>query len=259
MKRSIDLNCDMGEGAGCDEQIIPHVTSINIACGFHAGDPATMRKTVRLAVEHGAAIGAHPGFQDLAGFGRREMPVTPQEVYDLVLYQAGAIAAFAHAAGAFVTHLKPHGALYNMAAKDAGIAQAIAESTQAFDPACILVGLAGSELIRAGIAAGLTTASEGFADRTYQADGSLTPRDSPGALITDPAAAAEQVLKMILQGTVTSLQGMDVPLRADTICIHGDSPGAANLAQTIRQRLLSEGIEIKGLTQATSSRKQHET
>lgn len=259
MQRSIDLNCDMGEGAGCDEQIIPHVTSINIACGFHAGDPATMRKTVRLAVEHGAAIGAHPGFQDLDGFGRREMPVTPQEVYDLVLYQAGAIAAFAHAAGASVTHLKPHGALYNMAAKDRAIAQAIAAATRDFGPTCILVGLAGSELIRAGLAIGLTTASEGFADRTYQADGSLTPRHSPGALISDPAAAAEQVLTMILQGTVPSQQGMDVPLNVDTICIHGDSPGASNLVQTIRQRLLSEGIEIKGLTQVTSSRKQHES
>ncbi len=259
MQRSIDLNCDMGEGAGSDEQIIPHVTSVNIACGFHAGDPATMRKTVRLAVEHGAAIGAHPGFQDLDGFGRRGMPVTPQEVYDLVLYQAGAIAAFAHAAGASVTHLKPHGALYNMAAKDRAIAQAIAKATHAFDPACILVGLAGSELIRAGLAIGLTTASEGFADRTYQADGLLTPRDSPGALITDPAAAAEQVLKMILQGTVTSLQGMDIPLNVDTICIHGDSPGAANLAQIIRQRLLNEGIGINGLTQVTSSRKQHDS
>lgn len=258
MKRSIDLNCDMGEGAGSDEQIFPHVTSVNIACGFHAGGPELMRKTVRLAVEHGVAIGAHPGLPDLAGFGRREIPLTPQEVYALVLYQAGALAAFAQAAGATVTHLKPHGALYNMAAKDAGIAQAIAEATRDFGPICVLVGLAGSELIRAGLAAGLPTASEGFADRTYRADGSLTPRDSPGALITDPAAAAEQVLKMILQGTVTSLQGIDIPLNVDTICIHGDSPGAANLAQIICQRLLNEGIGINGLTQVTSSRKQHD-
>lgn len=258
MKRSIDLNCDMGEGAGSDEQIFPHVTSVNIACGFHAGGPELMRKTVRLAVEHGVAIGAHPGLPDLAGFGRREIPLTPQEVYALVLYQAGALAAFAQAAGATVTHLKPHGALYNMAAKDAGIAQAIAEATRDFSPTCVLVGLAESELIREGLAVGLTTASEGFADRTYQADGSLTPRDSLGALITDPAAAAEQVLKMILQGTVTSLQGMDIPLNVDTICIHGESPGAANLAQIIRQRLLNEGIEIHGLTQVTSSRKQHD-
>jgi 5-oxoprolinase (ATP-hydrolysing) subunit A len=259
MAHSVDLNCDLGEGSRSDQQIIPHVTSVNIACGFHAGNPVIMRQTVRLAVEHGVAIGAHPGLADLAGFGRREMPVTPQEVYGMVLYQTGALSAFARAAGATVTHLKPHGALYNMAAKDEAIAQAIAEATRDFNPDCILVGLAGSELIRAGAAAGLTTASEGFADRSYQADGSLTSRDTPGALIHDPAAAAQQVLKMVLQGTVTSLQGTAVPLRADTICIHGDSPGAANLVQTIRQRLLDEGIEIKGLTQVNSRRKQHES
>lgn len=259
MGRSIDLNCDMGEGAGSDEEIMPFVSSVNIACGFHAGNPGMMRKTVHLAVEHGVAIGAHPGLADFAGFGRREMPVTPQEAYSLVLYQVGALAVFAHAAGASVTHLKPHGALYNMATKDAGIAQAIAKATRDFDPACILVGLAGSELIRAGLAAGLTTASEGFADRTYQSDGSLTPRDTPGALIHDPAVAAEQVLKIVLQGTVTSLQGTDVSLGADTICIHGDSPGAANLVQAIRQRLFNEGIEIQCLTQVTSSRKQHDS
>ena len=246
MARGIDLNCDMGEGAGSDEEILPHVTSINIACGYHAGDPATMRKTVRLAVDHGVAIGAHPGLPDRASFGRRVMHMTPLEVYDLVLYQAGALAAFARAAGVAVTHLKPHGALYNMAA-NAAIAQAIAEATRDFDPACILVGLAGSELVKAGENAGLTTASEAFADRTYQADGSLTPRESADALIHDPAAAAERVLKMVLHAAVTSQQGTEIPLRADTICIHGDSPAAAEMAQTIRERLQREGIVVKSI------------
>ncbi|MCE9526556.1 MAG: LamB/YcsF family protein [Planctomycetales bacterium] len=257
MKRSIDLNCDMGEGCGSDEAIMPFVSSVNIACGYHAGDTATMQKTVRLAIEHGVAIGAHPGMPDRENFGRRMITVTPQEVYDMVLQQAVALADIARAAGAAVTHLKPHGALYNMAAKDGAIAQAIAEATRDFDPACILVGLAGSKLISAGIATGLSTASEAFADRTYQADGSLTPRHSADALIHDPAAAAERVLKMVLHGTVTSQQGSEIPLRADTICIHGDSPGAAVFAKTIREQLLREGIEVKSLTQNTSSRKPH--
>ena len=247
MGRSIDLNCDMGEGFGSDEEILPHVTSVNIACGYHAGDPATMRTTVRLAMDHGVAIGAHPGLPDLAGFGRRVMQITPQQVYKLVLDQALALAAIVRAAGATVTHLKPHGALYHMAAKDPAIAQAIAAATHNFDHACILFGLAGSELIKAGENAGLTTASEAFADRTYQADGSLTPRHSADALIHDPAADAERVLKMILQGTVTSQQGTEIPLRADTICIHGDSPGAADLAKAIRERLNQEGIEVKAV------------
>ncbi|MBC7856512.1 MAG: LamB/YcsF family protein [Pirellulaceae bacterium] len=257
MATSIDLNCDMGEGSGSDEEILPHVTSVNIACGYHAGDPATMQNTVRLANDHAVAIGAHPGLPDLAGFGRRVMQVTPQEVYDLVLDQALALAAIARAAGAAVTHLKPHGALYNMAAKDAAMAQAISEATYNFNPACILVGLAGSELIKAGENAGLTTASEAFADRTYQADGLLTPRQSADALIHDPAAAAERVLKMVLHGTVTSQQGTQVPLRVDTICIHGDSPGAAGFAKAIRARLKRAGIEVKSLTKNNQSGRTH--
>jgi UPF0271 protein len=251
--RSIDLNCDMGEGFDSDAAIIPYVTSINIACGYHAGDPATMRKTVRLAADHSVAIGAHPSLPDRANFGRRVMQVTPQEIYNLVLYQAGALSAFTRAVGAALVHLKPHGALYNMSAKDAAIAQAIAEATRDFDPACILIGLAGSQLIKAGENAGLRTASEAFADRTYQADGSLTPRDSADALIHDPDAAAERVLKMVLQGTVTSQQGTEIPLRADTICIHGDSPGAAEMAKTIRERLQREGIDVKSMASIAGS------
>lgn len=257
MKRSIDLNCDLGEGFGSDKAILPYVTSVNIACGGHAGNEATMRETVRLAMEHDVTIGAHPGLPDPAGFGRREMQVTPQEVYDLVLDQALALAAIVRASGAAVCHLKPHGALYNMAAKNAAIAQAIAAATHKFDPACILFGLAGSELIKAGERAGLMTASEAFADRTYQADGSLTPRQSPDALLHDPAAAADRVLKMVLQGTVTSQQGTEIPLRADTLCIHGDSPGAAEMARAIRERLRREGVEVQGLAARTRSGSEH--
>ena len=248
MKRSIDLNCDMGEGFASDAAIIPHVTSVNIACGYHAGDPATMQKTVRLATDHGVAIGAHPGLPDRANFGRRVMPVTPQEVYDMVLDQARALGAIAAAEGAVVRHLKPHGALYNMAAKDASIAKVIAEATRDFNPACILVGLAGSEAIKAGENTGLRTASEAFVDRTYQADGSLTSRDLPDALIHDPALAAERVLQMVLHGTVTSQQGTELSLRPDTICIHGDSPGAVEFAKAIRERLKREGIEVRCLS-----------
>ena len=248
MARTIDLNCDMGEGFESDEAILPLITSINIACGYHAGDAATMRKTVRLAVDHGVAIGAHPGFADRANYGRRVILVSPQEVYDLVLEQAGALAAIARAAGAIVTHLKPHGALYNMGARDAAIATAIAAATRDFDPACILIGRAGSLLIEAGETAGLQTASEAFADRTYQADGTLTPRESADALLHDRAAAAERVLKMVLQGFVVSQQGTEVPLRPDTICIHGDSPGAVDFATAIRDRLEREGVEVRRLS-----------
>ena len=257
MRRSIDLNCDMGEGCGSDEAIVPHVSSANIACGYHAGDPATMRQTVRLAMDHRVAIGAHPGLSDRASFGRREMPVTPREVYDLVLNQINALTAIARSAGAAVTHLKPHGALYNMAAKNQSLAQAIAQATRDFDPACILVGLAGSELIKAGENAGLATAAEAFADRTYQADGSLIPRQSPDALIHDPEFAAERVIQMVLRGTVTSQQGTEIPIRADTICIHGDSPRAVEIAKTIRERLKREGIEVQSLVARTLPRSNH--
>lgn len=247
MARCIDLNCDMGEGFDSDATIIAHVTSINIACGYHAGDPSMMRRTIQLAIDHGVAIGAHPGLPDRANFGRLAMDVSPQEVYDMVLYQAGALSAFARAADASVSHLKPHGALYNMAAKDAVMAEAIAVATRDFDPGCILVGLAGSELIRAGENARLKTASEAFADRTYQDDGSLTLRSSADALIHDPAIAAERVLKMVTRGTVITIQGTELPLRPDTVCIHGDSPGAVELAQTIRRRLEQQGIAVRNL------------
>lgn len=253
MGRCIDLNCDVGESFGAytigsDAEILRHVTSANIACGFHAGDPATMRRTVRLAVENKVAIGAHPGLPDLVGFGRREMQVSAQEVYELVLYQVGALAAFARGAGTAVSHIKPHGALYNIATKDGGIAQAIAQATRDFDPTCVLVGQSGSQLIEAGRAAGLNTASEAFGDRTYQADGSLTPRHLPNALISDPSIAAERVMRMVLEGKIESQQGTDVPISTDTICIHGDSPGAADLAKAIRARLEQHGIKVRSFS-----------
>ena len=203
MKR-IDLNCDMGEGFGAwtmgdDAALLDHVTSANIACGFHAGDPGTIHRTVKLALEKGVAVGAHPSLPDLQGFGRRTMNVSAQEAYDLVVYQVGALAGFATACGGKLSHVKAHGALYNMAAKDAKLAQAIAQAVKDFDARLVLFGLAGSELVRAGEQAGLKTANEVFADRTYQADGSLTPRTQPDAMIHDPALALAQPPNIALQ------------------------------------------------------------
>ncbi|MGG3735813.1 5-oxoprolinase subunit PxpA [Heyndrickxia coagulans] len=250
---SVDLNCDMGESFGAytigrDEEILDLVTSANIACGFHAGDPAVMRKTVRMAAEKGIGIGAHPGLPDLMGFGRRNMQISPQEAHDMTIYQVGALAAFAKAEGSTVRHVKPHGALYNMAAKDPKLAEAIAEAVYDVSPGLILFGLAGSELVKAGEKAGLKTASEVFADRTYQQDGSLTPRREPNALIEDRETAAKQVIRMIKEGVVTSVQGEDVSVRADTICIHGDGRQALAFAEFIRQSLEREGIKIEKIT-----------
>jgi len=247
--RRLDLNCDMGEGfgpwsAGNDAALLDHVTSANIACGFHAGDPATMHKTVRLAIEKGVAVGAHPSLPDLQGFGRRAMSITPEEAYDLVVYQVGALAGFARALGGRLSHVKPHGALYNMAADDRPLAAAIAAAVRDSDPRLVLFGLAGSELVRAGEDAGLAVANEVFADRTYQADGSLTPRSRPDAIIRDPAASIEHVCRMVEQGRVRSTDGTEVEVRADTLCIHGDEPTALEFAQRIRRALVDRGIEI---------------
>ena len=249
---TVDLNCDMGESFGAwrmgnDSELLTYVSSANIACGFHAGDPATMRKTVRLALEKGVAIGAHPGLPDSVGFGRREMAVSAEEVYDMVVYQVGALLGFAKAEGARLHHVKPHGALYNMAAANATLAEAVAGAVARLDEQLILYGLAGSELVKAGEKYGLKTASEVFADRTYQADGTLTPRRQPDALITDPEQATRQVLRMVKEGKVQSQQGAEVGIKADTICIHGDGPYALLFARLIRERLLSEGILISAL------------
>jgi 5-oxoprolinase (ATP-hydrolysing) subunit A len=245
----VDLNCDMGEsfGAwamGADAAILPHVTSVNIACGFHAGDPSVMRATVQSAAALGLAIGAHPGLPDLLGFGRRIMSVSPTEAYDMVVYQVGALQAVARAAGATLQHVKPHGALYNMAAADDALADAIARAVKDVDATLVLVGLSGSVSIDAGIRHGLRTAREVFADRNYRANGSLVPRSSPGALVTDVDAAVARALRMVRSGRVTASDGTDLTVVADTICIHGDAPGAAAFAQHIRSALHADGVAV---------------
>jgi UPF0271 protein len=246
----VDLNCDMGESFGAyklgrDEEILPLVTSANIACGFHAGDPVTMRKTVKMALECGVAIGAHPGFPDLMGFGRRKMEVKPDEAFALVVYQVGALYGFVKAEGGKMRHVKPHGALYNMAAKDTSIARAIAEAVYKVDPELVLFGLSGSELVKMGEAIGLKTAHEVFADRTYQADGTLTPRTEPDALIEDSDLVARQVIRMVKEGKVRTRQGTDILIRADTVCIHGDGPHALLFARRIRQRLAEAKVAVQ--------------
>lgn len=249
---AIDLNCDLGESFGAyrigrDEELLPLVSSANIACGFHASDPGTMRKTVRLALERGVAVGAHPGLPDLAGFGRRRMDITPQEAYDMTVYQIGALQAFVRSEGGRMRHVKPHGALYNMAAHSAELAEAIAEAAYRVDPELILFGLSGSELVRAGERIGLRTAHEAFADRSYRQDGSLAPRSSPDALIRDPEQAAERIVRMVKEGLVASLEGGDVPVLAHTVCIHGDGEEAVSFAVRIRERLLREGVGIRAV------------
>lgn len=247
--KTLDLNCDMGEGFGAwrmgdDAALLDHVTSANIACGFHAGDPGTIHRTVKLALEKGVAVGAHPSLPDLQGFGRRRMNVSAQEAYDLVVYQVGALSAFATACGGKLSHVKAHGALYNMAAKDANLAQAIARAVKDFDARLVLFGLAGSELVRAGEQAGLKIANEVFADRTYQADGSLTSRTRPDAMIHDPALAIARVRRMIDEGKVNSINGADVVVRADTLCIHGDEQNAVEFARRIRAALDADGVRV---------------
>jgi UPF0271 protein len=245
----IDLNCDMGESFGVyrlghDDELLACVSSANIACGFHAGDPAVMQRTVRAAAERGVAIGAHPGFHDVEGFGRRALAITPEDAYGLVVYQTGALLGFALAADTRLAHVKPHGALYNLAARDASLADAIARAVRDVDRSLVLFGLAGSELITAGQRAGIGTAAEAFADRNYASDGSLLPRSRPDALVHNPAAAAARVVRMVREGQVTSADGADVALRPQTICIHGDGPNAPALARAVREALEREGIRV---------------
>lgn len=245
----IDLNADVGESTGPwplgeDEALIPLVSSVNVAAGFHAGDPIVMARTIELAVRAGAAVGAHPGYPDLVGFGRRAMGLSPAEIEAAVLYQVGAVEAFARAAGTELRHVKAHGALYNRAAREPEAAAAIARAVRRFSAGLVLVGLAGSALVAAGIEAGLEVAEEAFADRGYEADGSLRSRDLPGAVLDDPAAAAAQALS-IARGAVTAADGSSVSMRADTLCVHGDLPGAAARARAVREALLAAGIEIR--------------
>ncbi len=247
---TIDLNCDMGEGfgpwpMGNDEALMQHITSANIACGFHAGDAMTMQRTVRLALRNNVAIGAHPGFPDLQGFGRRNMQLPPDEVYAMVLYQIGALQAIVRAEGGVLRHVKAHGALYNMAAKDPTLADAIARAVQKAGENLVLFGLSGSAQIAAGLALGLRTCSEVFADRSYQSDGALTPRSKPGALIEDPDKAVLQALRMVRQSQVFSVDGKTIELKADTLCLHGDGTHALEFAVAIRSAFEQNGIVMK--------------
>lgn len=232
---------------GNDAALMQYITSANIACGFHAGDPLVMRETVRLALKYHLAIGAHPGFPDLQGFGRREINMSPAEVFAMTLYQIGALQAIVRAEGGTLRHVKPHGALYNMASRDRKLADAIARATQQTAPDLVLYGLSGSALIDAGKAIGLRTASEVFADRTYRDDGSLTPRSQTGALIGNPAQVVEQVLQMVRRQRVTSMSGKNVDLTAETICLHGDGAHALEFATAIFSAFKENGIEMKAL------------
>ena len=248
----VDLNSDVGESFGAytigqDPILLTHITSANVACGFHAGDPGVMRATVALARQHGIAVGAHPGFPDLVGFGRRELQATPREVEDFVVYQIGALAAIAATQGIRLQHVKPHGALFNMAVRDMALADAIARATAAVDRSLIFFGLPGSELIAAGRRAGLRTASEVFADRAYEPDGTLVSRRKPGAVIHDPGAVVQRVVRMATDRTVVAVDGSVVRLELDTICVHGDTPGAAELAARIRQALGAAGVDVRAV------------
>jgi UPF0271 protein len=248
----IDLNSDMGESfgrytLGADAALMPHITSANIACGFHASDPLVMDHTVRLAHEHGVAVGAHPGYPDLQGFGRRDMQLDPEEAEATILYQIGALAGFARAAGAGLVHVKPHGALYNRAAKDRALAEAIVRAVTKFSRELIVVGLANSELIKAALEAGQPVAREAFADRAYEADGSLRSRRLPGAVLHDADQAAEQAVRIARDGLVVAWGGQEVPVQAETLCVHGDTPTALTIVQAIRQALVEAGVDVAAL------------
>ncbi len=245
----VDLNGDVGESFGAyeighDAQLMPSLTSASVACGFHAGDPGVMRATVALARAHGASVGAHPGFPDLQGFGRRELRLSPAEVEDAVLYQIGALSAIAAREGVRLRHVKPHGALYNMAARDPRLAEAIARAVAAVDPSLVLFGLSGSALVDAARAAGLPAAAEVFADRGYRADGSLVPRSEPGAVLHDEAVVVARAVEMVTSRQVTAVDGTRVALDVDTICVHGDTPGAAALARRLRAALAAAGVRV---------------
>ncbi len=247
--RTVDLNADLGESFGAwrmgdDARLLEVVSSANVACGFHAGDPGTIRETVRAAVRNGVAVGAHPSLPDLQGFGRRRMDVTPGEVYDLVLYQIGAVAGFVRAAGARLHHVKAHGALYNMAATDLDLAMAIAAAVRDFDPDLVLYALAGSAMVDAAESVGLAVACEVFADRAYRRDGTLVPRSQEGALIADESRAIAQALDMVRDRRVLAVDGTWVPVRADTVCVHGDSPGAVALAGALREAMQREDFRL---------------
>jgi UPF0271 protein len=248
----IDLNADVGESLGPwpmgdDARLIPLVTSVNVACGAHAGDPLTIERTIRMAVDHDISVGAHPGYPDLVGFGRRDLDMTTGELRASIVYQVGAVAAVARSLDTELRHVKPHGALYNRAARDHAVAETIATAIRRASPELILVGLAGSALIGAGVAAGLQVASEAFADRAYEPDGSLRSRRRPGAILATPAAAAKQAVSIVRDGRVTAIDGTAIAVRADTICIHGDTPGAADYVAAVRAALDKAGVTIAAI------------
>ena len=251
----VDLNSDVGESfgvwtSGDDEALIPLVTSVNVACGLHAGDPLVIERTVALAVRAGAAIGAHPGYPDLAGFGRREMEMTPAELEAAIVYQVGAVGTFARAAGVELRHVKPHGALYNRAAIDPAVAESIARAVRRVSRDLVLVGLAGSVILDAGLAAGLPVAAEAFADRAYEPDGRLRSRRLPDAVHASAAVAAAQAVSIVRDGRVTTRDGSSFVVHADTICLHGDTPAAPEFARAIRAALTGAGATIAALRTA---------
>lgn len=252
--KKVDLNSDLGESFGAytiglDQEVIAQISSANIACGYHAGDPIVMRKTVAAAKKSGVAVGAHPGFPDLMGFGRRNMVCSPEEIKAYVQFQMGALLAFTKAEGVALQHVKPHGALYNMAGKDMAMAMAIAEAIVEVDSSVILLGLAGSAMLEAGKKLGLPVACEVFADRAYQKDGSLVPRGQEGAVIHDPELAIARTVAMVKTGKVTAITGEEISLTVDSICVHGDNPSAVEFVKNIRIALEKEGVEIAPISQ----------
>jgi UPF0271 protein len=252
--KKIDLNCDLGESFGAytlghDTAVMSHISSANIACGFHAGDAQVMEKTVALCKEAGVSIGAHPGFPDLQGFGRRNMAVLPQEVKAYVTYQIGALAAFCKAARVRLCHVKPHGALYNMAAKDSALAAAVAEAIYAVDPTLTLLALSGSQMLLAARAVGLPCAAEVFADRGYEADGTLVARTKPGAMVTDAAEAVRRVVRMCREGKVRSVTGEDVEIEPQSVCVHGDGAEALDFVRSLRAALTAADILVQPFRQ----------
>ena len=246
----IDLNADLGESfgrwlLGNDAEVMKSITSANVACGFHAGDPGVMRATVQMARDAGVAIGAHPGFPDLVGFGRRNMAASPREVEDLVLYQVGALAGIAAADGVRLQHVKAHGALYNMAVRDRSLADAIARAAASLDRALLLFALPGTELLKAGEAAGLRVVAEGFADRAYEHDGSLVSRTKPGSVIHDVDTVVDRAVRMARDGIVVTAEGQEIAMRVQTLCTHGDTPGSHHLTRTLREALERSGIMVR--------------
>ncbi len=246
----IDLNCDLGESFGAykiglDEEVLPYVTSANIACGFHGGDPVVMEQTVALCKKYGVRAGAHPGFPDLAGFGRRNMSLTPGEVKTCVMYQIGALNAFCRGAGIRLCHVKPHGALYNMAAKDYKLAKAICQAIKEVDGSLVLLALSNSEMLRAAKDTGVSAASEVFADRAYERDGSLVPRSRRGAVIENEELALKRVIRMAKEGVVEAIDGSTVSIDADSVCVHGDGGKALKFVKRLRKGFLEAGIEVK--------------